>query len=90
MKSIIAGLLATAILLPTAAEARPGVCWYKADGSSAGRDGCRAGKVLTPCSAGNPNAKCVIGTRGQCKGNGDYKKYVVVDRSGGFNCPKKY
>jgi hypothetical protein len=46
--------------------------------------------VLRPCSEGNKGAKCTIGTRGECKGKGDYKKYIVIDRTNGFNCPTRF
>jgi len=70
--------------------AKNGACFYSADGKLQGRDGCRMERVIGPCAKDNANAICTAGTKGACKKSGDYAKFIVVDRSKGFNCPKKF
>jgi len=91
MKKIIGSLSVLAVVMfASTAMAKPGACFYNASGALKGRDSCRADKVITPCSKNNPSAMCKVGKRGSCQKTGDYTKFIIVDRSNGFNCPKKY
>ncbi|MEO1397402.1 MAG: hypothetical protein AAFU56_00880 [Pseudomonadota bacterium] len=92
MKTLLSTLSVLVVVLSTSsAMASSGACFYDADGKLKGRDSCRADKVVTPCAKDNAKAMCTVGNKGACqKAGGDYSKFIVVDRSESFNCPKRF